>query len=107
MLTVYALYHYRQVIVTILIIGTPAIIVYLPFLLISGCTAEAFIGICSMLFFRLGSGILFGITLNLGVIGVWMAMSMDWLARSVAFTLRYKSGKWEAMKIINKKASLS
>ncbi len=59
------------------------------------------IGIGSMLIFRLGSGILFGVIMGLGVIGVWMAMGMDWLARSVAFTLRYKSGKWEKMKIIS------
>ncbi len=58
------------------------------------------IGIGSMLIFRLGSGILFGVIMGLGVIGVWMAMGMDWLARSVAFTLRYKSGKWEKMNII-------
>ncbi|MCI8668985.1 MAG: MATE family efflux transporter [Lachnospiraceae bacterium] len=52
------------------------------------------VGIGSMLLFRLGSGILFGVILRLGVIGVWMAMGMDWTARSVAFTLRYRSGKW-------------
>lgn len=65
------------------------------------------VGIGSMLLFRLGSGMLFGVVLNLGVIGVWMAMGMDWLARSVAFTLRYKSGKWKTIKIINERESLS
>lgn len=59
------------------------------------------IGIGSMLVFRLGSGILFGITMHLGVIGVCIAMGMDWLARSVAFTIRYKSGKWKNIKVIN------
>lgn len=63
------------------------------------------IGIGSMLLFRLGSGILFGVIMNLGVFGVWMAMGMDWLARSVAFILRYKSGKWQTAKIINPTAS--
>ncbi|MDE6110409.1 MAG: MATE family efflux transporter [Eubacterium sp.] len=58
------------------------------------------IGIGSMLIFRLGSGILFGITMNMGVIGVCIAMGMDWLARSAAFTLRYKSGKWKNIKVI-------
>ena len=65
------------------------------------------VGIGSMLLFRLGSGMLFGVILNLGVIGVWMAMGMDWLARSVAFTLRYKSEKWKTINIINKKGSLT
>lgn len=62
------------------------------------------VGISSMLLFRLGSGMLFGVIFNLGVIGVWMAMGMDWMARSVAFTLRYKSGKWKTIKIINKRS---
>lgn len=59
------------------------------------------VGIGSMLIFRLGSGVLFGITMHLGVIGVCIAMGMDWLARSIAFTLRYKRGKWKNIKIIN------
>ncbi|MDE6659947.1 MAG: MATE family efflux transporter [Eubacterium sp.] len=59
------------------------------------------IGISSMLVFRLGSGILFGITMNLGVIGVCIAMCMDWFARSVAFLIRYKSGKWKTIKVIS------
>ncbi len=65
------------------------------------------VGIGSMLVFRLGSGMLFGVILHLGVLGVWMAMGMDWLARSAAFTLRYKSEKWKTFKIINKKEILS
>lgn len=65
------------------------------------------IGISSMLLFRLGSGMLFGVVFNLGVIGVWMAMGMDWMVRSVAFTLRYKIGKWKTIKIINTKETVS
>lgn len=57
-------------------------------------------GIASMLVFRLGSAVLFGIVMNLGVIGVWIAMGMDWLARSVAFWLRYRSGKWKLYRAI-------
>lgn len=45
------------------------------------------VGISSMLLFRLGSGMLFGVVLGLGVIDVCMAISMNWLVRSVAFTL--------------------
>ena len=63
-------------------------------------------GIGSMLLFRLGSGILFGVILNLGVFGVWMAMGMDWLARSVAFVFRYKSGKWQTAKVLDAKAAV-
>lgn len=57
-------------------------------------------GIASMIVFRLGSAVLFGIVLDLGVIGVWIAMGSDWLARSVAFWLRYRSGKWKQFRAI-------
>lgn len=57
-------------------------------------------GILSMLIFRLGSAVLFGILLNLGIIGVWIAMGMDWLARSVAFSVRYAGGKWRTIRSI-------
>lgn len=59
-----------------------------------------FVGIGSMVLFRLGSAVLFGIVLDLGVIGVWIAMGMDWLARSIAFCIRYRSGKWKAFRAI-------
>lgn len=59
-----------------------------------------FVGIGSMVLFRLGSAVFFGIVLRFGIIGVWIAMGMDWLARSIAFCYRYKSGKWRTMKSI-------
>lgn len=62
--------------------------------------ATMYIGIASMLVFRLGTAVVFGIILNMGVIGVWIAMGMDWLARSIAFGVRYKSGKWRSVKVI-------
>ena len=59
-----------------------------------------YIGIGSMVVFRLGTAVLLGILCGFGVFGVWAAMGMDWLARSMAFTIRYKSGKWRRMKTI-------
>ena len=58
------------------------------------------VGISSMVVFRLGSAVLFGILLKLGVLGVWIAMGMDWLARSVAFAIRYHSKKWMQFQVI-------
>lgn len=58
------------------------------------------VGICSMIVFRLGSALLFGKLLGLRIVGVWIAMGMDWLARSIAFTIRYKSGKWKEKRAI-------
>ena len=57
-------------------------------------------GIASMTVFRLGSAFLFGIVLNLGVIGVWIAMGTDWLFRSVLFVIRFRSGKWKEIRSI-------
>lgn len=57
-------------------------------------------GVCSMVVFRLGSALLLGVVLDLGVLGVWMAMGLDWLARSVAFVVRYKIGKWRSLQVI-------
>ena len=59
-----------------------------------------YVGIGSMVVFRLGSAFLFGIVLNWGVLGVWCAMGMDWLARSVAFAVRYRSKKWMEYQVI-------
>lgn len=56
------------------------------------------IGVGSMVFFRLGTAVFLGIVCNLGIIGVWAAMGMDWLVRSIAFVLRYRSGKWKQMR---------
>ncbi len=52
------------------------------------------VGIASMLVFRLGCAFLFGVGLGWGIYGVWLAMGADWLGRSIAFLFRYHSGKW-------------
>ena len=59
-----------------------------------------YIGIGSVLIFRLGVAILLGIVMNLGVIGVFIAMVADWLARSVLFVIRYISGRWKNYRAI-------
>lgn len=49
---------------------------------------------------RLVFSILFGITLNLGVIGIAYAMCLDWLIRGIIFWIRFKRGKWKDFKVI-------
>lgn len=46
------LHNIGQITVAILITGTPAIIAYLPFLLVSGCAAGAFTGGCAQFVVR-------------------------------------------------------
>lgn len=59
-----------------------------------------YVGIGSMIAFRLGAAVLFGIVLNMGIIGVWIAMGADWLCRSVCFMIRFIKGKWKEFKVI-------
>ena len=59
-----------------------------------------YVGAGCMLVFRLGSALLFGMVLGWGILGVWVAMGMDWLARSVCFTLRYRKKSWQNCRAI-------
>ncbi len=54
------------------------------------------IGVGSMWVFRILSGYLLGSVLGMGVFGVWVAMIIDWVVRSVCFLIRYHGGKMEA-----------
>lgn len=38
--------------------------------------------------------------LGLGLLGVWLAMIADWVARAVLFFVRYRQGKWKKIKVI-------
>ncbi len=58
-----------------------------------------YISIFSMWVFRIGCSYLLGVYMGMGVVGIWMAMLIDWLVRAVAFVLRYRSTKWEQHKI--------
>lgn len=60
-----------------------------------------YVGIASMIVFRLGTAYLFGIIFNLGIIGVWIAMGADWLCRSVCFLIRFHNGAWKNHRVIS------
>ena len=49
---------------------------------------------------RLIFSILFGIVLNLGVIGIALAMCLDWTVRGVIFWIRFRQGKWKTYRVI-------
>lgn len=52
------------------------------------------VSIFSMCAFRIGFSYVFGIGMGLGVLGVWYAMLLDWIFRSICFVARYLSGAW-------------
>ena len=52
------------------------------------------VAIASMWLCRVGMAYVLGQGLGLGVIGVWIAMTMDWVVRAFLFTNRIRTGKW-------------
>lgn len=52
------------------------------------------VAIASMWICRVGMAYLLGQGFGLGVIGVWIAMTMDWTVRAFLFTHRVRTGKW-------------
>ncbi len=54
----------------------------------------------SMLLFRIGFSYLLVQGFHMGLMGVWIAMMIDWLARSAAFYVRYRSGRWEGRNVL-------
>lgn len=55
------------------------------------------VSIASMFLFRIGFSYLIGVTLGYGAIGVWIAMVLDWICRTVCFLIRYWGGKWKEL----------
>lgn len=53
-----------------------------------------------MWIFRVGFSYILAVQLHMGVIGVWYAMYIDWVARTIAFTLRWHGGKWRELSVI-------
>ncbi|MBD5519588.1 MAG: MATE family efflux transporter [Lachnospiraceae bacterium] len=59
-----------------------------------------YVSIASTILGRLVLSYLLGITLDMGVIGIALAMVCDWIIRAVIFFRREKSGKWKAFQVI-------
>ena len=53
------------------------------------------VAIASMWVFRLGFAYLLGIYFGFGLMGVWVAMTIDWIFRAICFILRFRGHKWE------------
>lgn len=58
------------------------------------------VSIASTVLGRFIFSLLFAIYFNLGVIGIALAMCLDWSVRAVIFYLRYRSDKWMKYKVI-------
>ena len=56
--------------------------------------------IVSMFLFRIGLCFFFYKYTDFGVAGIWYAMYVDWICRSIVFVWRFFSGKWKSIKIV-------
>ena len=54
----------------------------------------------SMWVFRVGFSYMLGKYMGLGVFGVWVAMIIDWVFRSICFGIRYFQGGWKKSAIV-------
>lgn len=52
------------------------------------------VAIASMWIFRIGFAYVLGLKLGFGLLGIWAAMTIDWLVRSAFYVARYVTGKW-------------
>jgi len=59
-----------------------------------------YVSIFSTIGCRVVFSILFGICLDLGVIGIASAMCLDWMIRAAFFWARFRSGKWKEFRVI-------
>ena len=50
--------------------------------------------IFSMVTFRIGLSLVFGVHMGMGAVGVWIAMAVDWIFRVCCFAGRYLRGTW-------------
>ncbi len=74
----------------------------LPQILRSGGDAKytMSISILSMWMFRVVLSYFFVLKMNLGLMGVWLGMCIDWICRSIFFLIRFYGGKWMEHKVI-------
>ena len=56
------------------------------------------VSMVSMWVFRIGFSYL--LVPELGLLGVWVAMFIDWIVRAVIFLIRFLSGRWKTKKVI-------
>ncbi len=90
--------YVHQIITLVLIFGTItwAFSFVLPHCLrgVGDINFNTIISVISMWVFRVALGYLLGVTLQLQVIGVWIAMLCDWGFRSICYIARMLSNRW-------------
>ena len=90
--------YFRQLLTVLLIVGP--FLWPLSFIIPSALRAvndvkfTMVVSVSTMWLFRIGFGYFLGITLGLGVAGVWLGIYGDWASRSILFYIRLRRKKW-------------
>ncbi|MBO7748949.1 MATE family efflux transporter [Paenibacillus sp. MWE-103] len=58
------------------------------------------VSLLSMWLFRIVLGYMLGIVFKFGIVGVWLAMNIEWGVRGTIFLLRFRGKKWYRHKLI-------
>ena len=53
-----------------------------------------FVGMLTMFFCRIALAYLLSIYFNMGMLGTWLAMFIDWIVKAIIFVYRYLHGTW-------------
>jgi len=58
------------------------------------------VSIASMWIWRIMLAYVFAIHFEIGVLGIWMAMGVDWICRSICFYIRFFHGRWQTRPVL-------
>ena len=53
------------------------------------------VSVFSMWVFRIAFSYIIAVRMGMGVLGVWIAMTIDWAVRAVLFIIRYRGKRWQ------------
>ena len=53
-----------------------------------------------MWFVRIALAYLIGVSLHVGLLGVWIAQTLDWVVRAGFYIVRYLGYKWENKSVV-------
>lgn len=61
------------------------------------------VGIISMWLFAVGVGYLLATVGNLGLVGVWIGMTLDEITRTIIFYIRWRKGGWKNIRLVDRR----
>ena len=62
------------------------------------------VSVASMVVWRLGFSYILCVNMQMGAVGVWVAMVIDWVCRALCFVVRFARGRWKAKAVPAKAA---